>query len=45
MSNKEKQEILEKAKAFAKKKKEALQSSKTIKKTIMPNGNVHFDKE
>lgn len=44
MNNKDRQEILSKAKEFAKKKAKALQSNKTIKKNIMPNGNVHFEK-
>jgi len=44
MDSKEKEEILKQAKAFAKRKAEALHSNKTIKKTVMPNGNIHFDK-
>ena len=44
MDSKEKEEILKQAKAFAKRKAEALQSNKTIKKTVMPNGNIHFEK-
>ena len=42
MDNKE---ILKKAKEFANKKKQAMQGNKTIKKTVMPNGNIHFEKE
>jgi len=44
MDSKEKEEILKQAKSYAKKKAEALLSNKTIKKTIMPNGNIHFEK-
>jgi len=43
--SKEKEEILTKARKHAKKKAKALHSNKLVKKTVMPNGNIHFDKE
>jgi len=41
---KEKGEKLKKAQALLKKKTEKLNSADVVKKTIMPNGNIHFEK-
>lgn len=44
MNSKEKKEKLKQAKALLKEKTEKLNSADVIKKTIMPNGNIHFEK-